>query len=179
MLRVATLYQREAYPSTSEKSIQSKRDPNFDSFIPIGCFIIIIMSHTSDSETLVKDDSIPSAINELLETEFTQAPREINNGSCGDFAEAVCDNISTALMVDVLDVIPAKSWRKAYEKAGSVVKVFGAHTWVTGYYGRHYDAEAPEGVDNFWELPIYQRSVNQSEYESGIEVLSEVSTATD
>lgn len=137
------------------------------------------MSHTPDIDTAVKDNSISSAITELLETEFTQPPREINNGPCGDFAEAVCDDVSTAWMVDVLDVIPANSWREAHDKAGSVVEVFGAHTWVTGYYGRHYDAESPEGVDNFWELPIYQRSLNQSEYESGIEVLSEVSTPAD
>jgi|TARA_R110002167_G_scaffold31876_2_gene104210 hypothetical protein len=32
------------------------------------------------------------------------------------------------------------------------------HVWVY-YNGKHYDAEAFNGVKNFWDLPIYQRQL--------------------
>ncbi len=34
------------------------------------------------------------------------------------------------------------------------------HAWVC-YNGRHYDAESPEGVDNWTELPIFKRYFNK------------------
>ncbi|MGY3582267.1 hypothetical protein ACVIGB_000808 [Bradyrhizobium sp. USDA 4341] len=34
----------------------------------------------------------------------------------------------------------------------------GTHVWLA-LNGRHYDAEAPEGVENFLELPFFQRVV--------------------
>ena len=33
---------------------------------------------------------------------------------------------------------------------------FGRHAWVA-VDGRHYDAECPEGVDSFFELPLFRR----------------------
>lgn len=35
----------------------------------------------------------------------------------------------------------------------------GTHVWIE-MYGRFYDAEAPEGVDNFFELPFFQRVIS-------------------
>lgn len=36
------------------------------------------------------------------------------------------------------------------------------HVWIN-YKGRHYDAEAPRGVDQFLELPFFQRYLNKSQ----------------
>lgn len=35
---------------------------------------------------------------------------------------------------------------------------FGFHVWVS-CEGRHYDAECPEGVDNFFNLPLFRRYI--------------------
>jgi len=34
------------------------------------------------------------------------------------------------------------------------------HYWLY-YDGLHYDVEAPYGVSNFWDLPIYQRQLKK------------------
>lgn len=36
----------------------------------------------------------------------------------------------------------------------------GTHVWVV-HEGRHYDAEAPEGVESPFELPFFQRIINR------------------
>ncbi len=33
-----------------------------------------------------------------------------------------------------------------------------SHVWIV-YKGKHYDAECPEGVDNFFELPLIRREM--------------------
>lgn len=43
----------------------------------------------------------------------------------------------------------------------------GYHIW-TVYQRRHYDAEVPEGVDNFFDLPIFHRLVEDWYDHSGI-----------
>lgn len=37
--------------------------------------------------------------------------------------------------------------------------LFGHHVWITDGK-KHYDAEAPEGVDNFFDLPIFKHDIN-------------------
>lgn len=44
---------------------------------------------------------------------------------------------------------------------------FGAHIWLTDG-GFHYDAECPAGVEDFFELPIFQRYIVQELRERGI-----------
>jgi hypothetical protein len=34
------------------------------------------------------------------------------------------------------------------------------HVWVY-YNGKHYDVEAYNGVESFWDLPIYQRQLKE------------------
>lgn len=43
----------------------------------------------------------------------------------------------------------------------------GGHVWITDGK-RHYDAECPEGVDSFFDLPLFRRSVVQALREKGI-----------
>ena len=83
------------------------------------------------------------------------APCDINRGQCEDFqqeaiallgpdgcAEEVCDG--------------------SYPEIGASASrnpPFGlpGHFWIL-HAGRHYDAEAPEGVDRWEDLPIYRRT---------------------
>jgi hypothetical protein len=32
------------------------------------------------------------------------------------------------------------------------------HSWIF-CYGKHYDSECLEGVENFWDLPIFKRMI--------------------
>ncbi len=66
-------------------------------------------------------------------------PYEVNNGLCGEISE------------HVESAVPG-----AREFATSSYSVLPGHSWI--YYGdRHYDAEAPHGVEEFLDLPIFQR----------------------
>lgn len=77
-----------------------------------------------------------------------RAPRDINNGACGDFAETLC-----GILADngVLDAVPLDGACVAHVKEG-------IHCW-TWWRGRHYDAEAPEGVEDWRDLPFWHRYV--------------------
>jgi hypothetical protein len=43
---------------------------------------------------------------------------------------------------------------------------FGGHTWITHGH-RHYDAECPEGVESFFDLPLFRRYIVVSLREQG------------
>ena len=62
--------------------------------------------------------------------------KEINSGQCFKVAEGV------ASVVDGITVL----------RVGD-----GDHFWIE-YNGKHYDAEAPSGVDDYEELPFFQRT---------------------
>lgn len=73
-------------------------------------------------------------------------PREINNGECEDFQQAV------------IAAFPEAHERvtESYPTAAGMP----GHCWVY-FRGRHYDAEAPGGVDRWQRLPIFRRRRNQ------------------
>lgn len=80
---------------------------------------------------------------------FDLPPREINNGSCMTFAEAVVEELVRrgehgAMAVDVewFD----ENWDQDYAPW---------HAWIY-LNGRWYDAEVPEGVDDWEELPFWK-----------------------
>ncbi len=50
------------------------------------------------------------------------------------------------------------TWPDASAMARACDFSAGTHEWIT-LGQRHYDAECPEGVDNFWDLPFFQRVV--------------------
>lgn len=76
-----------------------------------------------------------------------KSPRDINDGFCGDFSDQLMDDATAA---GVLDVVPCEG----FELSGDVVD--GEHLW-SYWRGRHYDAEAPEGVEDWRDLPFWLR----------------------
>jgi TPR repeat protein len=66
-------------------------------------------------------------------------PYEINDGLCIDVAEAI-DR-----------AVPG-----AQELALPVASILPGHAWIY-YQGKHYDAEAPYGVDHYLDLPIFRK----------------------
>lgn len=105
---------------------------------------------------------------------------EIGNGHCEDFADDVCDRwlggswvleeggdfttLSTGevLANDGLD--PDRTDGRFGDVPEGIepdlIKILGVfcpdHVWIT-VYDKHYDAEAPDGVDHFLDLPFFQK----------------------
>lgn len=72
-------------------------------------------------------------------------PIEINSGCCADFATVVWERLGKP-SDEVLEFVDDESLG-----AGRYT-----HTFLR-FKGRYYDAEAPEGVDDWQDLPIFQR----------------------
>lgn len=76
-----------------------------------------------------------------VDPDFPLSPRHINQGRCELFA------------MDVLLKVPGARVRST----GALTREeLPEHYWVL-YNGRHYDAEAPEGVENWRDLPFFRR----------------------
>ncbi len=86
------------------------------------------------------------AINAQLKLWSNIKPYDINDGLCEDFALAVVEKCKGA--IDVCT--------ENYVDFG----MLPGHVWII-YRMKHYDAECPEGVNNWRELPIFKRALNQ------------------
>lgn len=107
---------------------------------------------------------------------------EINSGLCCDFAEEVdemikgCEIISNDRFMDREDFDVWNGdkddvWNNEIllEYGGLLPKhltiselnhiIRGYHCWIY-YNGKHYDAETPLGVQNLFDLPFFQRHLN-------------------
>lgn len=95
---------------------------------------------------------LPQMIRELVLGDFFEGlpPEEINCGFCVDFAEQL-----NAKLVDrgVLDGVLLDSG----DLGAGLRYGRGEHVWLW-LRGRHYDAEAPEGVEDWRDLPFFKRN---------------------
>jgi len=93
--------------------------------------------------------TIEASIRTLLATEWTETPREINSGRCEEFAEAAAglSGLSPEIAVTRDEMTPPG---RRFHLPG--------HVWII-HAGRHYDAEAPAGVERWQELPIFARAL--------------------
>ena len=111
--------------------------------------------------------------------------KDINNGLCMDFAEYVIDKCGgesddlfavddTFFYVETIEEANENGWPDVifdseggcwnkeflnlygYPKGGVDNAPIGAHGWII-FKNRHYDSEAPDGVDSPWDLPIFKR----------------------
>lgn len=111
--------------------------------------------------------------------------QQINNGYCADVANIVNSNFSNSEILSdhnfIWDgkftlepndkMIPEKYGRFFVDKNNQLIcekynskphipykniKELGIHTWIF-YNGKHYDVECPNGVTNFFDLPIFNR----------------------
>ncbi len=147
---------------------------------------LIAMSKISISEVIEKlrDEYIVKGISESY--------FEINNGRCYDFSDDVvremggCSESFFSLEGenfmkgvngeegenDIWDqTLLKKYWTISPPKDLTWKDLntiyFGSHAWIT-LDNRHYDAECPEGVDNFFNLPVFRRCIVAFLRESGI-----------
>jgi hypothetical protein len=100
---------------------------------------------------------VETVIRKLLASEAWRgtAPRDINRGRCEDFQQETLALLGpNSHAREVCDA--------SFPEIGEAVSrtpPFGlpGHFWIL-HDGRHYDAEAPEGVDRWQDLPIYRRT---------------------
>ena len=84
--------------------------------------------------------NVTAIISDLLSSSECSVT-EINRGQCEDF------------MIDLMQRLPDD----AIERTVPFDSGLPGHYWVE-YRGRHYDAVAPEGVEDWKDLPIFRRS---------------------
>lgn len=85
-------------------------------------------------------------------------PYDINNGLCDNFAEEVI-----TLLGGCSDILTETT--PECETDFLVGTELPSHIWVK-YNGDHYDAEEPEGVEFWWNLPLFNRLKNKPTYKS-------------
>lgn len=133
--------------------------------------------------TKVINDFIPIYIKD---NKKINSPYDINNGWCIDFASDVVRYLggetdklyivcSYNFMIgedgvpeenDIWDADMLKNyWKKVNPTNNLTWKDincidFGYHEWIY-FDGKHYDAECPEGVDNFFYLPLFQKYITE------------------
>lgn len=139
-------------------------------------------------------NSIRQLRDEYLKGHLALSLYEINNGLCEKFASDILKNLGgynddynfmevenacfmigedgaetendiwdSELLGSYWDMKPP--YNLTWEDLNSIS--FGTHVWIT-FNKRHYDAECSEGVDNFFELPLFKRYIALYCEEKGI-----------
>ena len=88
------------------------------------------INESNDVSTIIKD---------LLKNSSCSI-EEINNGQCEDF------------MMNLISELP----EDAIERTIPFDSELPGHYWVE-FRGKHYDAETPDGVNDWRELPIFEK----------------------
>jgi len=98
--------------------------------------------------------SITEEITKMVQTakeKHNLSPREINNGLCEEFAMAVIERMGG--YSDNLEEVSTESFVNIESDEWAN---YPGHVWI--YYGdKFYDAECPQGVNDWRELPIFRR----------------------
>ena len=126
--------------------------------------------------------AIDTVAAQYIENGLAPNTYEINNGLCSDLAEEVINifghtfgpeskvfftidaaNLTVDGEGEEWDVrLIKKYWPRCKPIYGlswdDVLYEIPAHVWIV-LNGRHYDAECPQGVDNFFELPLLERGM--------------------
>jgi hypothetical protein len=99
-------------------------------------------SGEADDEIEVTDD-MEELIQDVTDS-FDMEPKEINSGRCMDWAYEVEENFDGD--AQVVETAPALGAENAH--------------WFVEHDGKYYDAESPDGVDDWRELDIWDRAIN-------------------
>lgn len=100
-------------------------------------------------------------------------PIDINRGDCENFGFEVVEHWPSAYTVGVeefqLDdkfdwgLLSNDHWKITVPANFTVEQIdskrLGGHVWIVDG-NKHYDAECPDGVDSFFDLPYFQRQLN-------------------
>lgn len=89
----------------------------------------------------------PSKTIRQVVKEIGEHPYDINNGKCGILARIVAERLEEA---------EPRTTGQMYDQEPPYPSEYYGHTWIY-YKGKHYDAEELEGVENWKNLPIFNR----------------------
>ena len=139
---------------------------------------------------ILKEERNISDIIKIVAKEYNCSTWEINNGYCEDFALNVLEKLggyednlfelSGDMFFNQRDPeFPKENWGDVIETnfgvwSKNLLDYWGYppnvnlnlvddeinHVWLF-YNGKHYDAEVPEGVDNWFEIPLIKRLFNR------------------
>lgn len=126
-------------------------------------------------------DKVRNLRSEYISSDWSPSYYQINNGLCEDFAEELLRRLESEFgKSDTLFTVAIENFYKSDHDTDWDDKLlethwsirppdslswdalnklnFGSHIWLT-FEKRHYDAECPEGVNNFLDLPIFRRTI--------------------
>lgn len=92
---------------------------------------------------------ITEVIYDLIE-QYPKPPKEINRGLCPEFMKDVVKRTPEAnercyqMLTEEMPPYTSEEYKK-----------YGGHVWIF-YKGKHYDAENPEGVEDWRELFTFE-----------------------
>lgn len=110
----------------------------------------------------------------LHDNPILNEPIDINRGNCENFAIEVCKRWPGAEVYGVeefqcngkfdWELLSNSDWGiklpTGYTTETLEKKRLGGHLWVV-FNSKHYDAEAPDGVLSFFDLPFFQRQLSK------------------
>lgn len=116
--------------------------------------------------------TITTLITRIVEL-YGKSPKDINNGLCENFAQDVCKQWSGVDLHGVedfqcdgefdWDLLGNSYWNIQSPKGFTTTAINNAglsgHVWIV-FDKKHYDAECPDGVDSFFDLPYFQRQLH-------------------
>lgn len=101
-----------------------------------------------------------TALIRAMVRKWGERPYDINNGGCEDFAMELIDRLGGY----VTDAEGRPTDNGPYElDTNNFCEWLPNHVWVF-YEGKHYDAECPQGVDSWKDLPLFARLKNHPHY---------------
>lgn len=97
--------------------------------------------------------TIASTIKAIVK-EFGQDPQSINSGDCDRFAEELVSRLSYGAAMETVSA-DEEDYDDPEDFDEDMAEVPN-HAFVQ-IGNRYYDAETPQGVTNWWDLPVYKR----------------------
>jgi hypothetical protein len=84
---------------------------------------------------------------DIMEENYFKTPREINAGLCDEWAQRAIEKLGKHAHMHVTPTAYKYIWA-------------GGHYWIK-YQGKHYDAEALQGVNDWKDLPFFKRCLER------------------
>ncbi len=124
-------------------------------------------------------------IKQYINGDDVKSAYDINNGLCEEMASDIVEDVdgniddTFELYGENFDVDNDECTKKLYgerwdleqikkynslplfDKKHLLAITLPCHIWVY-HKGKHYDAEAPDGVKSFWDLPIYKKVIKRN-----------------
>lgn len=104
----------------------------------------------------LNDENLSKVIKKMRK-KYHCSIEQINNGECDDFAVDVAEYFFGEDTAQTLFFRELNGFQLVtYGDYSKFEDELNPHTWIV-YRGKHYDAEAPNGVESHYDLPIYRR----------------------